>query len=97
MATIKSLLSAAKSNALLILSALAALLAFLLKLSTARSAKLKQQSEIYKAKAHHAKTVIKNDLEAEREYDVRTEELADDIREKRVSRELSDPNDDWVQ
>jgi len=84
-----------KSNVLLVLSGLTAVLAFLLKLSVSRSAKLKQQSENFKARAHHAKVVMQKDAEAVREHDIRTEELASEVKEKRTSSELRNPNSDW--
>lgn len=84
-----------KTYGLLILSGLVAVLAFLLKISGSRTKRYKEQSETFKAKAHHAKTVMKKDVEADREYDERTQELAKEIEDKKTSKELSDPNSDW--
>lgn len=82
-----------KTYGLLILSALAAVLAFLLKIFASRGKRLKIEAETYKAKAHHAKSVMKKDVEIDREYDERTEKLAEEIERKKTSSELSNPND----
>lgn len=81
-----------KHYALLILSGLVAALAFLLQFVGARSKRLKYEAEAFKAKAHHAKTVMEKDKEIDLEYDKRTKELADDVEKNGTSDELRDPN-----
>jgi hypothetical protein len=81
-----------KTYLLLTLSGLATLLAFLLKLSTTRSRKLKQKAETFKVQAEHARNVMESDAEIDLEYDKRTKELADEVEQNGTSSELSSPN-----
>ena len=67
--------------------------AFLLRLSGARSASRKIESKANKKKVEFAKKVMKKDKEIELEHDVRVEELHDEIKKKKTSSELSDPNE----
>ena len=86
------ILGKVKSYALLILSVLAGLLAFLLKMSSSRSKRLKTQSEHYKAQAEKAKEVVKKDIEISTDADERTKKAAEEIEREGHTDELSDPN-----
>lgn len=65
---------------------------FLLRLSGARSAANKLEAKSNKARLEHAKEVMEQDKVIEREHDARTEDLAKEVKEKKTSSELSDPN-----
>lgn len=80
-----------KSNLLMLLAGATAVLAFLLKLSTARSARLKQKADHFRVQAHHAKTVIQKDTEAEVQSDILREEIADEIKRNEIPTAF-DPN-----
>jgi len=67
--------------------------AFLLRLSGKRAASNKIESKLNKARAEHAKDVMESDLDVDREHDVRTEEIAEEIEKKKTSSELSKPNE----
>ena len=67
--------------------------AFLMRLSGARNASRKIEAKANEKKLEHAQDVMKKDKEIELEHDVRTEELADEVKKKNTSSELSDPND----
>lgn len=65
------------------------LLTFLLMMS----AKNRRERKEAEARAEHLKNVMTQDKEFEQEHDERTEELADDIKKKKTSSELENPND----
>ena len=67
--------------------------AFLLRWSGARSASRKIESKLNKAKADHAKVVMESDLEIDIQHDTRSEEIAEEIEEKKTSSELENPNE----
>ena len=67
--------------------------AFLLRLSGKRDATRKIESKINKAKADHAKVVMESDLEIDIQHDTRSEEIAEEIEEKKTSSELEKPNE----
>ena len=71
----------------LLLSVGSSLMTFLL----LRSRQNRKDAKEAKARVEHAKRVMEQDVEIEREHDKRTEDLADDI-ENGSSNELSDPN-----
>ena len=56
-----------------------------------RSRQNKKDAKMQRARVEHAKRVMEQDVEIEREHDKRTEDLADDIKNGSSS-ELSDPN-----
>lgn len=67
-------------------------LAVAVKILTGQNSRLRRQVETTDAKIKHAKAVIKADVEADREYDERAEKLAEEIKKKKTSSELKDPN-----
>ena len=71
----------------LLITAGSSLLTFLL----LRSRQTRKDAKEAKARVEHAKRVMEQDVEIEREHDKRTEDLADDIKNG-SSNELSDPN-----
>lgn len=81
-----------KSYALLILSVITGALAFALKFMGARNKRLEHEAKTQRVKYEKVKEVMEKDIEIDWEYDKRTEELADEIKKKRTSSELSDPN-----
>lgn len=62
------------------------------KILTGQNSRLRRKVETTDAKIKHAKAVIRADVEADREYDERTEKLAEEIKKKKTSSELKDPN-----
>ena len=57
------------------------------------SRKNRKNAKEAKARLEHARNVMNQDREIEREHDVRTEEIAKDLKDKKSTDELSDPND----
>ena len=56
-----------------------------------RSRQSRKDAKMAKARVEHAKKVMEQDVEIEREHDKRTEDLADELKNGSSS-ELSDPN-----
>lgn len=83
-----------KNYLLATLAGLATLLAFLLKIFGSRLKQQKQRADQAEARVDHALSVMEEDKEIEREHDIRTEELADEIERDGTSDELSNP-DRW--
>lgn len=63
---------------------------FLLTFSLLRSGRNKRERKEAEARLRHAQDVMEQDKEIERELDVRTEELANDVEKRRA--ELRNPN-----
>jgi len=82
-----------KSIGLGVLGVLLTVTTVLLRMFFLRSQRLEKANEENKAKLHHAKTVMKADVEIEREHDKRTEDLAEEIKKKKTSSELENPNE----
>ena len=57
-----------------------------------RSKQNRKNAKEAKAELEHAKNVMNRDIEIEREHDVRTEEIAKELKDKKSTDELSDPN-----
>ena len=81
-----------KVYALAFLSGLVTILALVLRMRGLQLKQEKIKSKAAEAKAEHAKKVMERDIEIDREFDKRTEDLARDIKKKRTSDELSNPN-----
>ena len=81
-----------KTYALLILSGLVAVLAFLLKIFGSRSRRLKQQAETYKAQANRARVVAERDNEIEGQTQSRRADAAKELKETGGSSTFRDPN-----
>jgi hypothetical protein len=73
----------------LFLSLGASLLTFLLM----QSGKNRREKKAAEARLKHAQDVMTQDKEIDREHDKRTEDLADEIKNKKKSSELENPND----
>ena len=58
-----------------------------------RSKQNRKNAKEAKAELEHAKNVMNRDVGIEREHDVRTEEIAKELKDKKSTDELSSPND----
>ena len=72
----------------LLLTVGSSLLTFLL----LRSRQNKREKKMAEAREKHLRDVMIADKEYEQEHDKRTEKLADEIKKKKASSELSEPN-----
>ena len=68
-------------------------LALTVKVLAGSNRRLRKDAKEAEAQRDHIEKVMERDAEIRLEHDVRTEELRDDIKNKRRVRELSDPND----
>ncbi len=64
-----------------------------LKIQSARLAKSQKKAEVLKGRVDHATNVIKAKGEHEAEFVSRSREIAKDLEELSVSKELKNPND----
>ena len=79
-----------KLYALAILGVITTILAVAVKILTARNSQLSRKAENAEAKVHHAKVVIKKDIEATKDAQKREEKIEDDLADRRTD---YDPNE----
>jgi len=89
------ILSTLKTYGIAIAGGVIAVLLIAVRVLTGQNSKLRVKAETAQARANHARVVLKKDKEVELEHDVRTEQLEQEIEEKKASSELSDPNERW--
>ena len=82
-----------KSIGLATLGVLLTATSVLLRMFFLRSQRLEKANEENKAKLKHTQDVMKADVEIDREHDKRTEDLAEEIKKKKTSSELENPNE----
>ena len=68
---------------------------FLLIFSVMQSGRRRREKKRLEAQAEHILNVMDGDIKIDREHDVRTEELAKEMKDKKASSELAKPNKEW--
>jgi CRISPR/Cas system-associated endonuclease Cas3-HD len=92
---IKTLLSGAKQYLFIGLGLLVSGLLIAVKILTAQNSNLRKKVEVADAKIKHVKVVEKKKIENQRDLNLRTKRLAKNLKEKKTSDELENPNEDW--